>query len=84
MSYEDFIRPVTRGVVSQFVTATAVAFNPGLETANVTMLGRRPTLDQVANVAVFLASDWAGSMTATEVTITAGAVVDGWPGEDTP
>jgi enoyl-[acyl-carrier-protein] reductase (NADH) len=35
-----------------------------------------PTLDQVANVAVFLASDWATTMTATEVNITAGAVVD--------
>jgi enoyl-[acyl-carrier-protein] reductase (NADH) len=31
---------------------------------------------QVANVAVFLASDWASTMTATEVNITAGAVVD--------
>jgi len=139
MSYEDFIRPVTKGVTSQFVTATAVArhmrrrgsgvilamaggreaipllggshvawaalaglcrqlacelgpdgirvawllspgspdaSDPGLEAADVTMLGRRPTLDQVANVAVFLASDWAGTMTATEVNITAGAVVD--------
>ena len=37
---------------------------------------RRPTLDQVANVAVFLASGWASTMTATEVNITAGAVVD--------
>ena len=44
--------------------------------AVVTMLRRRPTLDQVANVAVFLASDWASTMTATEVNITAGAVVD--------
>jgi 3-oxoacyl-[acyl-carrier protein] reductase len=44
--------------------------------AVVTMLNRRPTLDQVANVAVFLASDWASTMTATEVNITAGAVVD--------
>jgi enoyl-[acyl-carrier-protein] reductase (NADH) len=40
------------------------------------MLRRRPTLDQVANLAVFLASDWATTMTATEVNITAGAVVD--------
>jgi enoyl-[acyl-carrier-protein] reductase (NADH) len=40
------------------------------------MLRRRPTLDQVANVAVFLASDWASTMTATEVNITAAAVVD--------
>jgi hypothetical protein len=40
------------------------------------MLGRRPTWTRSPNVAVFLAFDWAGSMTATEVTITAGAVVD--------
>src|SRR5712691_8226437 len=44
--------------------------------AAVTMLHHRPTLDEVANVAVFLASDWASTMTATEVNITAGAVVD--------
>jgi NAD(P)-dependent dehydrogenase (short-subunit alcohol dehydrogenase family) len=42
----------------------------------VTMLGRRPTLGELANVAVFLASDWASTMTATEVNITAGAVID--------
>jgi len=41
-----------------------------------TLLNRRPTLDDVANVAVFLASDWASTMTATEVNITGGAVVD--------
>lgn len=44
--------------------------------AAATMLGRRPTLAEVANVAVFLASDWASTMTATEVNLTAGAVVD--------
>ncbi|HZC40012.1 MAG TPA: SDR family oxidoreductase [Streptosporangiaceae bacterium] len=46
------------------------------EADEVTLLGRRPTVDQVANVAAFLASDWAGTMTATEVNITAGAVID--------
>ena len=44
--------------------------------AGATILGRRPSLDQVGNVAAFLASDWAGTMTATEVNITAGAVID--------
>jgi NAD(P)-dependent dehydrogenase (short-subunit alcohol dehydrogenase family) len=148
MPYEDFIRPVTKAVTTQFVTATAVArhmkhrgsgvilvmaggreaipslggshvawaalaglcrqlacelgpdgirvawlLSPGSpdapdadsagdlddatdSPAAVTMLGRRPTLDEVANVAVFLASDWAGTMTATEVNMTAGAVID--------
>jgi hypothetical protein len=37
-----------------------------------TMLRRGPTPDQVASVAVLLASGW----TATEVNISAGAVVD--------
>ncbi len=44
--------------------------------AAVTMLNRRPTLDDVGNAAAFLASDWANTMTATEVNITAGAVID--------
>lgn len=148
LPYEDFVRPVTKAVTTQFVTATAVArhmkargsgvilvmaggreaipslggshvawaalaglcrqlaselgpdgirvawlLSPGSPDAAssagapssagvtdpeaaATMLRHRPTLEEVANVAVFLASDWAGTMTATEVNITAGAVVD--------
>lgn len=41
-----------------------------------TMLGRAATLDDVGNVAAFAASDWARTMTATALNITAGAVVD--------
>jgi NAD(P)-dependent dehydrogenase (short-subunit alcohol dehydrogenase family) len=41
-----------------------------------TMIGRRPTLDDVANVAAFLSSDQARTMTATEVNLTGGAVID--------
>lgn len=40
------------------------------------LLPRRPSYDQVANAAVFAASDWAASMTATEINLTAGAVID--------
>jgi 3-oxoacyl-[acyl-carrier protein] reductase len=40
------------------------------------LLLRRPSYDDVANVAVFAASDWARTMTATEVNFTAGVVVD--------
>jgi 3-oxoacyl-[acyl-carrier protein] reductase len=40
------------------------------------LLGRRPSYDDVANVAAFAASDWAGTMTATEINMTGGAVVD--------
>jgi 3-oxoacyl-[acyl-carrier protein] reductase len=40
------------------------------------LLDRRPSYDDVANIAVFAASDWARTMTATEINLTAGAVVD--------
>jgi 3-oxoacyl-[acyl-carrier protein] reductase len=145
MSYEDFVRPVTKAVTTHFNTATAVAphmarrgrgvilvmaggreaipslggshvawsalaglcrqlaaelgprgirvawlLSPGSPDADApsateestgplaagTLLRRRPTLDNVGNVAAFLASDWADTMTATEVNITAGAVID--------
>jgi 3-oxoacyl-[acyl-carrier protein] reductase len=41
-----------------------------------TLLGRRPSYDDIANAATFLSSDWARSMTATELNLTAGTVVD--------
>lgn len=40
------------------------------------LIGRRPSYGQVANAAVFAASDWAATMTATEINLTGGAVVD--------
>lgn len=40
------------------------------------LLPRRPSYDDVANIAVFAASGWARTMTATELNFTAGAVVD--------
>ena len=46
------------------------------DTEGRTMLGRAATLDDVGNVAVFAASDYARSMTATALNITCGAVVD--------
>jgi 3-oxoacyl-[acyl-carrier protein] reductase len=36
----------------------------------------QPTYDEVANIAVFLASDAARTMTATEINLTGGAVID--------
>jgi len=39
-------------------------------------LRRNPTLDEVANVAVFMASDRAGAMTGTVANISCGAVTD--------
>ena len=40
------------------------------------LLGRRPSYTDVANAAVFAASDWAATMTATEINLTGGAVID--------
>jgi 3-oxoacyl-[acyl-carrier protein] reductase len=36
----------------------------------------RPSYDEVANVATFAASDWARTMTASEINVTGGAVID--------
>jgi enoyl-[acyl-carrier-protein] reductase (NADH) len=41
-----------------------------------TLLGRAATLADVGNVAAFVASDQARTMTATEVNISCGAIVD--------
>ena len=40
-----------------------------------TLLGRLPTLAEVANVAAFMASDRASAMTATVANISCGSVV---------
>lgn len=40
------------------------------------LLDRRPSYDDVANIAVFAASEWARTMTATEINLTAGLVID--------
>jgi 3-oxoacyl-[acyl-carrier protein] reductase len=49
---------------------------PGASDATGLLLARRPSYEDVANVAVFAASDWARTMTATELNFTAGAVID--------
>jgi 3-oxoacyl-[acyl-carrier protein] reductase len=41
-----------------------------------TLLKRLPALAEVANVAVFMASDRASAMTGTVVNLTCGSVVD--------
>ena len=41
-----------------------------------TLLGRAASLEDVGNVAVFAASDWARSMTATTVNVSCGALID--------
>jgi 3-oxoacyl-[acyl-carrier protein] reductase len=41
-----------------------------------TLVGRTPTLEEIGNVAAFVASDKAGPMTAATVNVSAGALVD--------
>jgi enoyl-[acyl-carrier-protein] reductase (NADH) len=41
-----------------------------------TLLRRVPTLAEVANVATFVASDWASAMTRTVANVSAGSIVD--------
>jgi 3-oxoacyl-[acyl-carrier protein] reductase len=53
---------------------TTEAWLSGL--AGTTLLGRLPTLDEVAETAAFLASDRAGAITGAVVNVTAGALVD--------
>ncbi len=48
----------------------------GTYMTNGTVLGRLPTLDEVANAAVFVASDRASAMTGTIVNLTCGSVID--------
>jgi NAD(P)-dependent dehydrogenase (short-subunit alcohol dehydrogenase family) len=40
------------------------------------LLRHLPSYDEVANIAVFAASDWARTITASEINFTGGAVVD--------
>ena len=40
------------------------------------LAGHLPSYGEVANVAVFAASDWARTITASEINLTGGAVVD--------
>jgi len=46
------------------------------ELARTTLLGRLPTLAEVAETAAFLASDRAGAMTGAVANLTGGALVD--------
>jgi 3-oxoacyl-[acyl-carrier protein] reductase len=54
-------------------TGLAAAAVPG----TVGLLARHlPSYDEVANIAAFAASDWARTITASEINLTGGAVVD--------
>jgi NAD(P)-dependent dehydrogenase (short-subunit alcohol dehydrogenase family) len=72
--------PETPLIEANFATAasaagvTAAEFRAALEQR--TLLGRLPTLDEVADTAAFVASDRAGAMTGTVVNLSAGAITD--------
>lgn len=48
----------------------------GASIAKTTMLGRAASLEDVGNAAVFAASDWGRTLTATKLNLTLGTVVD--------
>ena len=59
--------------------APGTAADPGTEGAPGTvglLAGHLPSYGEVANVAVFAAADWARTITASEINLTGGAVVD--------
>lgn len=65
----------TADVFRPKATAVGLSVEAWLEgAAGTTMLGRLPTLEQIAETAAFLASDRAGAMTGTVVNVTAGLV----------
>ena len=54
----------------------AVTPGDGDPLADGTLIGRRPSYQEVADAAVFAASGWAATMTAAEINLTGGAVPD--------
>jgi NAD(P)-dependent dehydrogenase (short-subunit alcohol dehydrogenase family) len=72
--------PETPLIEANFATAASVAgvtpaeFRTALEQR--TLLGRLPTLAEVADTAAFVASDRAGAITGTVVNLSAGAITD--------
>jgi 3-oxoacyl-[acyl-carrier protein] reductase len=67
----------TREVFSGFTRRFGTTLEAMLaDLANTTLLGRLPTLDEVANFAAFVASDQAGAMTGAIVNLTCGSLVD--------
>jgi 3-oxoacyl-[acyl-carrier protein] reductase len=66
-----------RESVAQHARGMGVEFEEVLASlANETLLRRLPTLEEVANVAAFMASDRAGVMTGTVIKLNCGSLVD--------
>jgi 3-oxoacyl-[acyl-carrier protein] reductase len=71
--------PGAAPVEAEAPAAPGTAGAPGTEGAPGTvglLTGHLPSYGEVANVAVFAASDWARTITASEINFTGGAVVD--------
>jgi NAD(P)-dependent dehydrogenase (short-subunit alcohol dehydrogenase family) len=66
----------TGGIVETIPAGTDGMDQAVNDITNMTMLGRGATLEDVGNVAAFVASDRARSMTATAVNISCGTIVD--------
>jgi 3-oxoacyl-[acyl-carrier protein] reductase len=66
------------GVRVVTVATNGIADSPEMAAsmAEETMLGRAATLEDVGHAAVFAASDWARSVTAATINISAGALID--------
>jgi len=84
IGFDDFMRPVIKAVSVHLIIARAVARHMVPRRAGVILVmagGREAIPDlggshDVANAAVFASSDWARTMTATEINLTGGLVLD--------
>jgi NAD(P)-dependent dehydrogenase (short-subunit alcohol dehydrogenase family) len=78
--YDDHDQPQDAAVPGEAGPGEAGAAGaPGTEGAPGTaglLVRHLPSYDEVANIAVFAASDWARTITASEINFTGGAVVD--------
>ena len=67
---------IQTGGVPEGIANTEVRESIAQGIADRTMMGRPATLADVGNVAVFAASEWARTLTATHLNMTCGTVVD--------
>lgn len=87
MDFADFLRPVTKAVTAHHHIATAAGRHMTRRGSGVilVMAGGREAIPRLGGahvawtarwIAVFAASDWARTMTASEINFTGGAVID--------
>jgi enoyl-[acyl-carrier-protein] reductase (NADH) len=71
-----FVTLASNGVPESFAAGPEGREEIDKAVAGQTLLGRAATLEDVGNAAVFAASDWARSLTATIINVSCGALVD--------